>query len=53
MMIKPNLRLGFQGYETRIDNLFGLSFILLFLFQVCVCLSNKSGMFVMKSVFLA
>ena len=51
-MIKPDLRLGFQGQETRIDNLFGLFFILLFLFQVCVCLSNKSRVFVMKSAFL-
>ena len=34
MMKKPDLRSGFHGYETRIDNLFGLLFILLFLFQV-------------------
>ena len=40
MMIKPDLRSGFQGYETRIDNLFGLFFILLFLFQV-LCLFVK------------
>ena len=51
-MIKPELRSGYKEYELRIDNLFGLFFILLFLFQVCVCLSNKSGMFVMKSAFL-
>ena len=40
MMIKPDLRSGFQGLKTRIDNLFGLFFILLLLFQV-LCLFVK------------
>ena len=40
MMIKPVLRSRFQGQETKIDNLFGLFFILLFLFQV-LCLFVK------------
>ena len=39
-MIKPELRLGYKEYESRIDNLFGLFFILLFLFQV-LCLFVK------------
>ena len=51
-MIKSELRLGYKEYESRIDNLFGLFFILIFLFQVLCLLSNKSRMFVMKSAFL-
>ena len=39
-MIKPELRSGYKKYESRIDNLFGLFFILLFLFQV-LCLFVK------------
>ena len=39
-MIKPELRSGYKEYESRIDNLFGLFFILLFLFQV-LCLFVK------------
>ena len=39
-MIKPKLRLGYEEYESRIDNLFGFLFILLFLFQV-LCLFVK------------
>ena len=39
-MIKPELRSGYKEYESRIDNLFGLFFILLLLFQV-LCLFVK------------
>ena len=52
MLIKLELRSGYKEYELRINNLFGLFFILLFMFQVLCLLSNKSGMFVMKSAFL-
>ena len=39
-MIKPELRSAYTEYESRIDNLFDLFFILLFLFQV-LCLFVK------------
>ena len=39
-MIKPKLRSGYKEYESIIDNLFGLFFIFLFLFQV-LCLFVK------------
>ena len=39
-MIKPKLRSRYKEYESRINNLFGLFFILLFLFQV-LCLFVK------------
>ena len=40
MMIKSDLRSGFQGLLTKIDNLFGLFFRILFLLQV-LCLFVK------------
>ena len=51
-MIKPDLRLGFKEWESRIDNPFGLFFTFLFLLQFCVCYVIKTERFYMKSAYV-
>ena len=48
-MIKPELRSGFKGYESRIDNPFASVLCLL---RFCVCYVIKTERFYMKSTYV-
>ena len=52
MMIKPDLSLGFQDRRPESTTFLVCSSYFSSCFKFYVCLSNKSGMFVMKSAFL-
>ena len=52
MMIKPDLRSGFNYRRLELTIFLVCSSYFSSCFKFCVCLSNKFGMFVIKSVFL-
>ena len=51
-MIKPELRSGYKDRSQESTFFLVCSSYFSSCFKFCVCLSNKSGMFVMKSMFL-
>ena len=51
-MIKHELRSGYRNRSQESTIFLVSSSYFSSYFKFCVCLSNKSGMFVMKSVFL-
>ena len=51
-MIKPELNRGTRNRSQESTIVFVCSSYISSCFKFCVCLSNKSGMFVMKSTFL-